>query len=273
MKKQENSVKVLIAGNSETWVRQLTYAIKDAEGKTLGSFLTGRGVVDQIQTSKPDIVVLSMVLPGADAIQIMYATSKCTHNPAFFIMTPTGREDIVSMLYAAGASQVFVQPYDIKNLVDRIMNWSDIVTAATQQQSSPEPVKSMDISSLVARELHNLGFPRHLLGRQALMIAIEWVVDDPDRINAVTKELYPDIAKYINNKYQIDPSDTERYRTWTRIERSIRSAIERVWRFGNHAYIEEVFGYSINLDKGKPTNSEFIAMIADKIRIEIRNDK
>ena len=202
----------------------------------------------------PQAVLLDAFMPEQDAITVKQryeAQNNSGGHTTFFVTGAFQSEEIEQELLDNGFSFFFVKPFDETVLVARVLK-------AAGATNRPQPL-SQDSDELTVTEiLHQVGVPAHIKGYQYLRDAIILSVEDMEMLNSITKILYPTIAK----KYQTTPS---------RVERAIRHAIEVAWSRGKMDTIDELFGYTVSTGKGKPTNSEFIALIADKIRLEYKN--
>lgn len=190
--------------------------------------------------------------------------------PLFIMLSAVGQDKITQKAISLGAQYYIVKPFEIKLLIKRIRELKfyqpapikgNYMTREIKTQYidiAPEDKKNEEnLEALVTNVIHEVGVPAHIKGYQYLREAIMMVIGDIDVINQITKQLYPEIAK----KYKTTPS---------RVERAIRHAIEVAWGRGQQDTVENIFGYTVSAAKGKPTNSEFIAMIADKLRLEIK---
>ena len=213
-------------------------------------------------------------MPYLDGIGVLEKMSniKMNKRPIFIMLSAVGQVKITQQAINLGAEYYIVKPFDIELLIKRIRDikyYKPTVASQTSFPSREIKVPYIEISenskkdedsleALVTNVIHELGVPAHIKGYQYLREAIMMVINDIDIINQITKQLYPDIAK----KYKTTPS---------RVERAIRHAIEVAWSRGEQQAVERIFGYTISAAKGKPTNSEFIAMIADKLRLELKS--
>ena len=206
----------------------------------------GNQLLEKIERYKPDIVVTDVFLAGKDAIEVKKELDGTDKSPRLFFATCAfDNDDTLKQVMGAGFNYYFLKPYSMQALHNRINELMDI----------KEENKGRDDEGRVTRVLHNMGVPAHIKGYGFLRQSIIMVMNDPEVINLVTKRLYPDIAK-LNNT------------TASRVERAIRHAIEVAWDRGNVDVLDSYFGYTINNMRGKPTNSEFIAMVADRLRLE-----
>ncbi len=207
----------------------------------------GHRLLEKISRWGPDVVVCDVFLSGIDAIAVKQQADILPKPPRmFFAACAYDSEETICRVMKAGFSYCFLKPYSFDVLYSRM------TTIMEMKQSK---IDSDDLESRVTAILHNMGVPAHIKGYSFLRQSIIMATEDPDVISLVTKRLYPDIAKL--NKT-----------TASRVERAIRHAIEVAWDRGNVDVLNEYFGYTINNMRGKPTNSEFIAMISDKLRLE-----
>ncbi len=212
----------------------------------------GVKVLQRMLATRPHVVLLDAFMPGLDALTIKQRYNAAgERHTAFFVTGAFQSEEMVQELLDEGFSYYFVKPFDESVLVSRVLK-----AAARPEPRTPFPTAGSD-EVTVTEILHQIGVPAHIKGYQYLREAILMTMDQPDYINAVTKRLYPDIA-------QKDGT------TASRVERAIRHAIEVAWDRGDVETLNRYFGYTINNMRGKPTNSEFVAMIADKLRLDKR---
>lgn len=249
------AIKILIADDNREFCDLLKEFLQDQEEFNLvGIAQNGLEALNLIQSEKPDVVVLDVIMPHLDGIGVLEKLNESDYRPRVIMLTAFGQESITQRAVELGADYYILKPFDFDVLATRIrqlvgggLNVSPYITVAKP--------KNLDVA--VTNIIHEMGVPAHIKGYLYLRDAILQVIDDVGLLGAVTKELYPMIA----HKYQTTPS---------RVERAIRHAIELAWDRGNIEMMTNFFGYTINLQRGKPTNSEFIAMIADKLRIEVK---
>ncbi len=260
-------INVAIADDNEKIVEKLREIVgNDEELQVVGTAKDGIEAYDMIKEKEPDIVLLDIVMPKLDGLTVIDRVKNdktIKKHPSFLIITVIGRDIIMKDAFSRGAAFYIMKPFDNKAVISRI-----------KQTCSPELIKACEVhkgntyekpdleeknlEGKVTDIIHEIGVPAHIKGYQYLREAIIMSVTDMDMLNSITKILYPGIAK----KYQTTPS---------RVERAIRHAIEVAWSRGKMDTIDELFGYTIHNGKGKPTNSEFIALIADKIRLEYKS--
>ena len=217
----------------------------------------GDEVLRKIETLSPDVVILDMFMQKLDSIGIMKSVAKQAPDklPVFIIMSSYESSVLEREVMSNGASYFVIKPFDMHNLLDSIRS---ILTSGKQSGGIHKLEDDNNIEVKITEILHQIGVPAHIKGYHYLRDSIIMSVEHPEIINAVTKQLYPSVAK----KY-----DT----TSSRVERAIRHAIEVAWDRGDVDVLNSYFGYTIHISRGKPTNSEFIAMIADKLRLQMKS--
>lgn len=248
--------KLLIADDNREFCELLKEFINRQEDFALvGVAYNGLEALELIKENNPDIVVLDIIMPHLDGIGVLekLATGVIMPRPKVIMLTAFGQESVTQRAVDLGADYYILKPFDFSVLATRIRQLSEGVNVS--QYISVSKPRNMDVA--VTNIIHEMGVPAHIKGYHYLRDAILMVIDDINLLGAVTKELYPAIA----HQYQTTPS---------RVERAIRHAIELSWDRGNIDMMTKLFGYTINLERGKPTNSEFIAMVADKLRIEAK---
>ena len=242
----ETIPKILLADNSEEFRLLLRRTLEDTgEFQVVGDTGDGDEAWELIQKTKPDVVVMDMILPGLDGMSLLQRVPK---EIKCIVLSAFCSQNMVQELTRMGAWYFIPKPAHMDSLLDRI-----------RQATHDSSVLSLPtLEAEVTAILHEVGVPAHIKGYQYVREAIIIVVQNMDAINAVTKVLYPEVAKRVNT-------------TPSRVERAIRHAIEVAWDRGDLETLQGYFGYTVNSAKGKPTNSEFIAMIADRIRLHRKN--
>ena len=239
----------------------------DEELNVVGKAGNGEDLYDIIKKQEPDVVLLDLVMPKVDGLTVMERVNKdqeIRKHPAFIVITAVGQEKITEDAFDLGADYYILKPFDNEMVINRIKHTrvkKDRNFAKVQKVNAYESKKEYmerNLETDVTNIIHEIGVPAHIKVYQSLRDSIIMSVSDMEMLNSITKILYPTIAK----KHQTTPS---------RVERAIRHAIEVAWSRGKMDTIEELFGYTVSNGKGKPTNSEFIALIADKIRLEYKN--
>ncbi len=248
--------KVLVADDNREFVEVLKDYLSQQEGiaEVFTSF-NGAETLESIEQYEPDVVVLDIIMPHLDGIGVLEKlnASDVGKRPRIIMLTAFGHESMTHRAVELGADYYILKPFDLEVLNTRIKQ----LLEGTKAQPSPQVTSNTRVRKLdveVTNIIHQMGVPAHVKGYQYLRDAIIMVVSEVNLLGAVTKELYPMIA----DKYNTTPS---------RVERAIRHAIELAWDRGNIEMMNRFFGYTINIERGKPTNSEFIAMVADKLRI------
>lgn len=270
----EKKISVLIADDNEDFARTLiSYLEKQEDMEVIGMAKDGNEAYDMITNTEPDIVLLDVIMPHLDGIGVLEKLRDAHFNnrPLFIMLSAVNQDKITQRAISLGAEYYVVKPFDISLLIHRIKelkNYQNISIRsnfiskeikAQYIEITPEQKKdTKNLEALVTNVIHEVGVPAHIKGYQYLREAIMMVVNDIEIINQITKQLYPDIAK----AYGTTPS---------RVERAIRHAIEVAWSRGQTEAVDNIFGYTVSAVKGKPTNSEFIAMIADKLRLELKS--
>lgn len=227
----------------------------------------GLEAIEKIQTSPVDVLILDLIMPHLDGIGVLETlnTLDLAKYPNVIMVSAIGQDIMIQRAADLGAAYYLVKPINTEVLLKRIrqtMHRDDAARNIIQSQMKmktaavyKDVLKENDLEIEITNLIHEIGVPAHIKGYQYLRDAIKIVVEDMDILCAVTKELYPMIAKMNNT-------------TPSRVERAIRHAIEVAWNRGRIETIDALFGYTVKNDKGKPTNSEFIAIIADKLRLE-----
>ena len=215
----------------------------------------GSRVVEYIKINNPDIVLMDAFMPKVDALGVLGQLKKenLSKRPIIALLLTGDNPRFESELFAAGADYCFIKPFELNIMAERLMQiagWSEYPARHTDRDGS-------DLEIVISDIMRQIGVPAHIKGYQYLREAIALSIKKPDLMHSVTKVLYPTVAK--NNKT-----------TPSRVERAIRHAIEVAWDRGDVDVLSSYFGYTIQNSRGKPTNSEFIAMISDKLRLKMK---
>ena len=254
----DNLTTVIIADNNEEFCKQLTAALGHAGGfQILGTAHDGEQAISMVNDRKPDVLVLDLMLPKQDGLSVLKAISAKEHRPVTLATSGFVTEYVSAAITALGVRYLMVKPCDLTGLVERL---EEIRGGESKRILSVRRPDKTSIESMVTSIIHEIGVPAHIKGYQYLREAIIIAVDDMDVINAITKVLYPQVAK----AFQTTPS---------RVERAIRHAIEVAWDRGDLDTLQRFFGYTVSNTKGKPTNSEFIALIADKLQLQLKSSE
>lgn len=259
-----SEVRTLIVDDNKRIVNLLKEALtKDEDIKVVGTASDGEEALKKIHLLKPDVVLLDLIMPKIDGLGVMERMKSMESDalPKVIIVSAVSQESVTEHAFALGAVYYILKPFDTRVLVSRVKavgisgeNEKKVINTVFER---PEPLQVHSLEADVTNIIHEIGVPAHIKGYQYLRDAIILSVKDGEIMGAITKRLYPTIAK----KYKT---------TSSRVERAIRHAIEVAWSRGKMDTIEELFGYTVSSGKGKPTNSEFVALIADKIRLEYK---
>ena len=254
----ENQTTVFIADSAEDFCANLINALHQSEGfRVLGSANDGETAIRRIQELKPRVLVLDLMLAKRDGISVLKAIADMDPAPATLVTSGFITEYVASTAASLGARYLMLKPCDMTALVERL---EEIRGSANPRTAAVRRNDKTNIESMVTGIIHEIGVPAHIKGYQYLREAIIIAVNDMDVINAITKVLYPQVAK----TFQTTPS---------RVERAIRHAIEVAWDRGDLDTLQRFFGYTVSNTKGKPTNSEFIALIADKLQLQLKSSE
>ena len=272
---EDSKISVLIADDNKEFCSILNdYLLNQKDIVVTGIAKDGREALELIVERKPDLVILDIIMPHLDGLGVLEKlnTMDLEKTPRIIILSAVGQDKITQQTITLGADYYTVKPFDMEVFTKRIREMFN--SAPTIQESSaqsnrvsypttssyiltsePKSKTPVDLETEITNIIHEIGVPAHIKGYMYLREAITMVVNDMELLSAVTKELYPSIAKKYNT-------------TASRVERAIRHAIEVAWGRGQIEAINKLFGYTVHNDKGKPTNSEFIAIIADKLRLK-----
>lgn len=242
-------IKVLIGDDSAEYGVTCANALRSQGLYVVTRRKDGRVLFDAIRNDKPDVVVMDAILPNMDAIEVLEKSQTLEKKPAFIITSAYENEFIERQVMEKGASYFMLKPFDISTLGNRIEGLVLRKTSSSGQDGQP------DLEVVVTEMIHQLGVPAHIKGYHYLRAAILASIQDQSLMDSVTKMLYPAVAKQFET-------------TSSRVERAIRHAIEIAWDRGDLDTINSFFGYTVNNCKGKPTNSEFIALLTDKLRLQ-----
>lgn len=254
--KMEQSIKILIADENSEFRRSVRTNLIGLGYKHIEEASDGEDALYKIDKYRPDVVLSDIWLSKLDCTQIIRGTKLLnfgnSKGPSFIVYSLVNNANMFAEATEAGADYCILRPFDYKQLSERLKRICSLRGTSSQPVST---VTSNDIETQVTKVIHQIGVPAHIKGYQYLRTAIMMTVEDSDIINSVTKILYPSVAK----KYAT---------TSSRVERAIRHAIEVAWDRGDVETLNSYFGYTIQNNRGKPTNSEFIAMIADNLRLK-----
>ena len=258
-----SKLKIAIADDNKELVRTMvTYFEKHPEVDIIWTANNGKVCLSMLEEQTPDVLLLDIIMPHLDGIAVLETLSTNAQTPDLHIimLTAFGQEDVMTQAASLGASYFMLKPFEFERLANQIFQVAGtrkpIVPLSQQAEVPPtEGVSQKVLDTTITGIIKEIGVPAHIKGYAFLREAIQMVYTDVDLLGSVTKVLYPEIAQKYNT-------------TSSRVERAIRHAIEVAWNRGNYDVISKMFGYTVHHLKSKPTNSEFIAMIADKIRLE-----
>lgn len=251
--------KILIVDDSaeaRDQLSQMVASIEDAE--ILGTAANGICAIDMIERLSPDVILLDIIMPQLDGFGVMEYLNEHDINCNIIIVSALTQENFVMRALELGAKYYIAKPFDSENLKNRIYDIISIGKGIMPARRAPlvkSGLEARSIDEKISNVFISIGIPAHIKGYHFLRHAVKMVVENPDAINRITKELYPGIAK----NFSTSPS---------KVERAIRHAIEVAWTRGRIENINQVFGYNVYNKNDKPTNGEFIALIADKLIIE-----
>jgi two-component system response regulator (stage 0 sporulation protein A) len=263
-------ITVLIADDNKDFCDIISQHLsKQKDIKVVGVANDGLEALELARNTQPDVIVLDIIMPHLDGLGVLERLNEdySENFPKVIIMSAVGQDKITQRAIALGADYYIVKPFDLEVFVERLRELTMVNDIEVDQ--SPASVmphsgnylseaggeRSLEVE--ITNIIHEIGVPAHIKGYQYLREAITMVVNNIDLLSGITKELYPGIA----NKFNTTPS---------RVERAIRHAIEVAWSRGRIETINKLFGYTVHDEKGKPTNGEFIAMVADKLRMQTR---
>lgn len=255
-----SQITIAIADDNE----RMTHAFEEVlsnqnDMKVVGTAFDGLTAVSLVKEKRPDILLLDLVMPKLDGLGVLEELQdQGIGNTKIIILTASGQDLIIEQCFQLGASYYIRKPIATDFVVKKIRQYGEnsIIKNNPYIQKNAK-MREHDLEIVVTNMIHEIGVPAHIKGYQYLRDSITMAVEDMDILNSITKQLYPSIAQL----HKTTPS---------RVERAIRHAIEVAWGRGKMDTIDELFGYTVSAGKGKPTNSEFIALISDKIRLEAK---
>ena len=257
----DRKITILLADDNKEFCDTLiNYLEKHDDLDIIGVAYDGVEAYNKIVETKPDIAIIDGVMPRLDGLGVLEKLGlrqQPEHMPICIVLSVITQDKITQKAIELGADYYIAKPFDLEALVSRLRHLKEQLAHPQPQSAKNTFSKSINLETKVTGILHEIGVPAHIRGYHYMREAIMMAVEDIDVLNYITKELYPTIAKKCNT-------------TPSRVERAIRHAIEVAWSRGKVDVIDQMFGYTINNHKGKPTNSEFIALIADRLRLELK---
>ena len=246
-------IRLIIATDNKEYGASLTASLSASRSiSVLSNPNSGNELVEHVKLMQPDIILSDLLLAHKDAIASYkeIVSLKLNKTPALFLLIPYNSDSITAEALEAGAAKVIMKPCDIDVLIDKILNYKSCAKNAE--------IKSLDDANIeiqVTNIMHRIGVPAHINGYHFLRAAIILAAEDMKYVNSVTKILYPEVARLFDTSA-------------SRVERAMRHAVEVAWDRGDVDVLNSFFGYTVSHLKGKPTNSEFISLIADHIRLK-----
>ncbi|MBN6205275.1 sporulation transcription factor Spo0A [Ralstonia pickettii] len=252
------SISVCLVDDNQELVTLMEDYFEDQEDiEVIGTASNGKDCIEMLDVLEPDILILDIIMPHIDGIAVLsqLRTMELKKRPQVIMLTAFGQEEVMKKAVEYGASYFILKPFDLDHLAEQIRTIKSNTGYKTKTVKPKKADKKQNLEASITNIIHEIGVPAHIKGYMYLREAITMVYNDIELLGSITKILYPEIAKKFNT-------------TASRVERAIRHAIEVAWSRGNIDSISALFGYTINLSKAKPTNSEFIAMVADRLRLE-----
>ena len=249
----EKQIKIIISSEDGEWGRDPIQKLSQRGAQVVLAKRDGTQLLEKIKEERPQIVLMELFMPGLDAIGVIHAVAQdaSIDKPMYIVTASYTTPMLEREIVGAGASYFALSPYEKDEMIERIFS----LYSMKGKHFESEPANP-GLRVQVTEILHQIGVPAHIKGYHYLRDSIIMAIEDPEIINAVTKQLYPSVAKRYNT-------------TSSRVERAIRHAIEVAWDRGDVDVLNSYFGYTIHNTRGKPTNSEFIAMISDKLCLQM----
>jgi len=256
----KNKIRVLIADDNKEFCHSLKASLETESFIEIASVAyDGKEAYELVLETRPDVLLTDIIMPYMDGLALLgkiNSNAMLSKKPKTIVFSSMGYENIISKAMNLGAAYYLAKPFEASSIIERI---KDICFEDTDKTVKLNPAtKQNDLETNITMYIQQMGVPAHIKGYQYLREAIIIAVKDMDVINAITKVLYPQVAK----TFQTTPS---------RVERAIRHAIEVAWDRGDLDTLQRFFGYTVSNTKGKPTNSEFIALIADKLQLQLKS--
>ncbi len=255
----EKKIKVILADNSPEFGNPCSNLLKTYGMDVLTLEKDGSKIYGEVKRFKPDVLIMDAFMPKLDAIGVLgqLRAMDPKSKPICMVMSKSDNRLLESELMKTGADYYFLRPVEMEVIAQRIFQFTETQTRSGRKKEQGSMVSEAEIELMVTEMIHQLGVPAHIKGYHYLRTAIILAIQDPEYVGAITKLLYPTVAKAHKT-------------TSSRVERAIRHAIEVAWDRGDVEVLNNCFGYTIHNTRGKPTNSEFIALIADKLRLRLK---
>ncbi len=248
-------IKVLAVDDNAAQVSMIKKYFNGSEKiEVVDSASNGEEAISKIKSLDFDIILLDLIMPKKDGFGVLEYMKENDINKSVIVLTSFNEEDTISTISEYGVKYYALKPFELKSLENIIIK----IMKSKKSNNELVEIQDKDMQIQITKLLHELGIPSHIKGYQYIRSAILMVYDNPSFIGGITKELYPDLSIKFNTSIQ-------------RVERAIRHAIEVSWLRGDIDLMEEIFGHSVDIDRAKPTNSEFIVTIADKLRLDMIN--
>lgn len=247
----------LVDDNQELVTMMEEYFEEQDDIQVIGTASNGKDCLNMVEELEPDILILDIIMPHLDGLAVLNHLREMDlkKQPQVIMLTAFGQEEVMKKAVELGASYFILKPFDLGHLAEQVRMIKNNTGYKIKARRPKKENKKQDLEASITNIIHEIGVPAHIKGYMYLREAITMVYNDIDLLGSITKILYPEIAKKFNT-------------TASRVERAIRHAIEVAWSRGNIESISALFGYTISVSKAKPTNSEFIAMVADRLRLE-----
>ncbi len=249
----EGRKKILLADAGEDYRRVLAETLsQEADIQLMGQTGDGQELLQMVEQYKPDLIVMDVILSQMDGVEVLQTLNEMApeERPKVLVISALARGTMAELAVRYGADHYMTKPCRGEVVCERIRQLTGL-----DREGGQDGERQYSMESRVTAIIHEIGVPAHIKGYHYLREAILYCIDNMEAINAVTKILYPEVAK----RYNTTPS---------RVERAVRHAIEVAWDRGDLETLQKYFGYTVSNVKGKPTNSEFIAMISDKLRLQ-----
>ena len=249
-----NNLKVLLTGEGSEFGKNCTNVLRSYGCDVILVPKDGKAVLSRAESANVDVVVMDAFMSNLDALGVINQLNEKETKPLMMVMSSADNPRFEQELLSAGADYYFLKPFDVQMLAQRI---NQLTGWSKSQGDVSKLQETTDLQMTVSEIMHQIGVPAHIKGYQYLREAIVLSINDREMMSSVTKVLYPTVAKMYST-------------TSSRVERAIRHAIEVAWDRGDVDVLSSYFGYTIQNTRGKPTNSEFIAMISDKLRLRLK---